>query len=88
MARPESTTPHQVPTLEPDFPSHQLIRIPMDKSAPESQQPAPKVKPCCVCKPEKATRDECLLFHGQDSPECKTIIENYKACMKGYGFAV
>lgn len=48
----------------------------------------PAVKPCCVCKPEKAKRDECLLFHGQESVKCKEIIEGYKHCMRGYGFSV
>ncbi|ODV59350.1 copper metallochaperone COX17 [Ascoidea rubescens DSM 1968] len=45
-----------------------------------------KPKPCCVCKDEKATRDECLLKFGQDSGKCDDIILAYKKCMKGYGF--
>lgn len=45
-----------------------------------------KPKPCCVCKPEKEERDNCLLFNGQESGKCAEYIEKYKACMKGYGF--
>lgn len=55
------------------------------KNTPDTAE-KPKVKPCCVCKPEKAKRDECLLFHGQESKECKPIIESYKDCMRSYGF--
>lgn len=47
-----------------------------------------KPKPCCVCKPEKETRDECLLINGQDSGKCDDVISQYKVCMKGYGFAI
>lgn len=50
--------------------------------------PAEKPKPCCVCKPEKQARDECLLFNGTDAPKCAPLIEAYKTCMKGYGFEV
>ncbi|ODQ81163.1 hypothetical protein BABINDRAFT_160560 [Babjeviella inositovora NRRL Y-12698] len=45
-----------------------------------------KPKPCCVCKDEKAVRDECLLFNGQESGKCDSLIEKYKVCMKGFGF--
>lgn len=47
-----------------------------------------KPKPCCVCKTEKAVRDECLLMNGQDSGKCDTLIGSYKLCMKGYGFTI
>ncbi|KAB8077592.1 cytochrome C oxidase copper chaperone-domain-containing protein [Aspergillus leporis] len=52
--------------------------------------PAEKPKPCCVCKTEKTARDDCMLFSKSDDPaqECKTMIEQYKACMAGYGFKV
>jgi cytochrome c oxidase assembly protein subunit 17 len=41
-----------------------------------------------VCKDEKASRDECMLFSTGDNAEekCKTTIEAYKSCMAGYGF--
>ncbi len=47
-----------------------------------------KPKPCCVCKPEKASRDECLLLNGEDSGKCDTLITSYKKCMQGYGFSI
>lgn len=45
-------------------------------------------QPCCVCKDEKAARDECMLFSTGDEPEktCRTTIERYRSCMAGYGF--
>ncbi|EDO19031.1 hypothetical protein Kpol_2002p103 [Vanderwaltozyma polyspora DSM 70294] len=45
-----------------------------------------KPKACCVCKPEKEERDNCLLFNGQESTSCKEFIDKYKSCMKGFGF--
>ena len=47
-----------------------------------------KPKPCCVCREEKETRDQCLLFNGSDSKSCVEFIEKYKQCMKGYGFDI
>ncbi|KAA6409879.1 MAG: cytochrome c oxidase copper chaperone [Lasallia pustulata] len=46
------------------------------------------VKPCCVCKDEKATRDECMLFSSSDNPqaECASMVDKYRSCMAGYGF--
>ncbi|EHA57314.1 Cytochrome c oxidase copper chaperone [Pyricularia oryzae] len=51
---------------------------------------ANKPKPCCVCKDEKAARDECMLFSNAKDPaeDCKTKIEQYKSCMAGFGFKV
>jgi len=47
-----------------------------------------KPKPCCVCKEEKATRDECMLFSNAKDPQkdCATTIDKYKSCMAGFGF--
>lgn len=45
-----------------------------------------KPKPCCVCLDEKKSRDECLLFNGQEGGKCNEFIEKYKTCMKGFGF--
>jgi len=55
------------------------------KSADTASAP---VKPCCVCKTEKATRDECMLFSNAKDPQkdCATTIEKYKSCMAGFGF--
>ncbi|EZF12275.1 hypothetical protein H112_06735 [Trichophyton rubrum D6] len=50
-----------------------------------------KPKPCCVCKEEKATRDDCMLFSKSDDPasgECLTYVQKYKDCMAGFGFKV
>jgi len=51
---------------------------------------AAKVKPCCICKEEKATRDECMLFSNANDPQkdCATTIDKYKSCMAGFGFSL
>ena len=48
------------------------------------------MKPCCVCKDEKAQRDECMLFSRSDDPQedCKSMVMKYKDCMAGYGFKI
>lgn len=56
--------------------------------------PAPtsttKPKPCCVCKEEKAARDDCMLFSNAADPQedCIDKVKAYKACMKGFGFDI
>ncbi|ODV85709.1 hypothetical protein CANARDRAFT_27807 [[Candida] arabinofermentans NRRL YB-2248] len=57
----------------------------MSEPAKEQQT---KPKPCCVCIPEKQSRDECLLINGTESDKCKDIITSYKSCMKGFGFEI
>ncbi|EPS38578.1 hypothetical protein H072_7697 [Dactylellina haptotyla CBS 200.50] len=60
-------------------------------SKPQAAPPAEdKPKPCCVCKPEKSARDECMLKSLTDTPEaeCKDVIKSYKICMEGFGFKV
>ncbi|KAI8684277.1 hypothetical protein NCS57_00093700 [Fusarium keratoplasticum] len=49
-----------------------------------------KPKPCCVCKEEKSKRDECMLFSNAKDPaeDCKSLVEQYRTCMSGYGFQV
>ncbi|KAJ5288604.1 hypothetical protein N7478_001634 [Penicillium angulare] len=64
-----------------------------EKAAPtptETQAPAQKPKPCCVCTTEKAARDDCMLFSKSDDPakDCVSTIEKYKTCMAGFGFKV
>ncbi|KAF2238092.1 hypothetical protein EV356DRAFT_336123 [Viridothelium virens] len=51
---------------------------------------AAQVKPCCVCKDEKAARDECMLFSNSSDPqeECQSLVGKYKSCMAGYGFKI
>lgn len=45
-------------------------------------------KPCCVCKDEKASRDECMLFSDKGEAQCLDKIAAYKACMAGFGFKI
>ncbi|KAM5446210.1 Cytochrome c oxidase copper chaperone [Microsporum audouinii] len=50
-----------------------------------------KPKPCCVCKSEKAARDECMLFSKSSDPaanECLQLVQEYKSCMAEFGFKV
>ncbi|OQD69419.1 hypothetical protein PENPOL_c002G05786 [Penicillium polonicum] len=60
------------------------------EQAPAQPAQSEKPKPCCVCKPEKTARDDCMLFSKSDNPEqeCKSTIEQYKTCMAGFGFKV
>jgi cytochrome c oxidase assembly protein subunit 17 len=47
-------------------------------------------QPCCVCKDEKAKRDECMLFSTAKNPaaDCVSLVDQYKSCMQGFGFSV
>ncbi|KAK1140487.1 Cytochrome c oxidase copper chaperone [Aspergillus melleus] len=65
-------------------------QAPPAPAAPAQAAPAEKPKPCCVCKTEKTARDDCMLFSKSDDPtqECKSTIDQYKACMAGFGFKV
>ncbi|KAI1002304.1 hypothetical protein K3495_g5899 [Podosphaera aphanis] len=56
-------------------------------AAPGVTPPA-EVKPCCVCKEEKAARDNCMLISTSAEPQqdCVATIEKYKQCMAGFGF--
>ncbi|KAJ9226430.1 hypothetical protein DTO169C6_1158 [Paecilomyces variotii] len=57
----------------------------------QASEPASKPKPCCVCKEEKSSRDNCMLFSKSDDPannDCKPLVEQYKSCMAGYGFKI
>ncbi|KFY61281.1 hypothetical protein V496_05086 [Pseudogymnoascus sp. VKM F-4515 (FW-2607)] len=53
-------------------------------------KPASGPKPCCVCKEEKAIRDECMLFSKSDDAQkdCASTIDKYKSCMAGFGFTL
>ncbi|KAF2498445.1 hypothetical protein BU16DRAFT_558505 [Lophium mytilinum] len=48
------------------------------------------LQPCCVCKEEKNSRDECMLFSKSDNPqgECQDLVSKYRSCMAGYGFQI
>lgn len=41
-----------------------------------------------VCKEEKAKRDECMLMNEDGEKACQPIIQEYKKCMKGFGFDI
>lgn len=71
----------------PKLPKLEAEACPLPSAQPE---PASKPKPCCVCKDEKAKRDECMLFSNAKDPaaDCKSLVDQYKACMSGYGFQV
>lgn len=47
-------------------------------------------QPCCVCKEEKSKRDECMLFSTAADPaaDCRSLVEQYKSCMLGFGYKV
>ncbi|KAK0656707.1 cysteine alpha-hairpin motif superfamily [Cercophora newfieldiana] len=67
----------------------------LGQSAPAAQAvstsaEASKPKPCCVCKEEKAKRDECMLFSKAADPQkdCLSTIDLYKSCMLGFGFKI
>ncbi|PMD26608.1 cytochrome c oxidase copper chaperone protein [Hyaloscypha hepaticicola] len=60
----------------------------MGQDVKPAGEAAAKVKPCCVCKDEKASRDECMLFSNAKDPQkdCASTIDKYKSCMAGFGF--
>ncbi|KAF8449768.1 cysteine alpha-hairpin motif superfamily [Terfezia claveryi] len=58
---------------------------PLPSKAPDTKAAAGP-KPCCVCKEEKARRDECMLFSNRGEEDCKPMIDLYRTCMAGYGF--
>lgn len=43
---------------------------------------------CCCCPDTKKPRDECVVFKGEDDPECKKLIEAHKMCLRAEGFDV
>ncbi|KAL7787526.1 hypothetical protein V8C37DRAFT_390190 [Trichoderma ceciliae] len=59
-------------------------------ASPAVSESAPKHKPCCVCKEEKSKRDECMLFSTAKDPvaDCRSLVDQYKSCMQGFGFSV
>ncbi|KAG8165171.1 hypothetical protein KVR01_005446 [Diaporthe batatas] len=74
-------SPNAIPASAP------LAQPPTAAPAPATSE---KPKPCCVCKDEKAKRDECMLFSNAADPtkDCKSTIDQYRSCMKGFGFEV
>ncbi|GBE82779.1 cytochrome C oxidase copper chaperone-domain-containing protein [Sparassis latifolia] len=48
------------------------------------------LKPCCACPQTKSARDACFLkFDSSDADDnCKDLVQQHLACMRGYGFKV
>lgn len=44
------------------------------------------LKICCACPNTRKPRDECVIMHGEDN--CKQVIEQHKACLRGLGFKI
>ncbi|KAI5857588.1 cytochrome C oxidase copper chaperone-domain-containing protein [Tricharina praecox] len=69
-----------VPASAPTSPAPENVVVQQSPSGP---------KPCCVCKDEKAARDECFLFSDKGGEvECVDKIDAYKKCMAGFGFKI
>jgi len=69
--------------------------VPPPQSAPETGNPPKKKvgiksgKPiCCCCPDTKKPRDECVVFRGEEDPECQKLIEAHKLCLRAEGFDV
>ncbi len=41
---------------------------------------------CCVCKPTKELRDECIVLNGED--QCRAFIDAHNQCLRAEGFDV
>ncbi|KAL7817835.1 hypothetical protein V8C26DRAFT_398135 [Trichoderma gracile] len=67
-----------------------LASAPVASPTASSTTTASKPKPCCVCKEEKSRRDECMLFSTAKDPaaDCRSLVDQYKSCMQGFGFNV
>ncbi|KAH0493953.1 hypothetical protein TgHK011_000593 [Trichoderma gracile] len=67
-----------------------LASAPVASPTASSTTTASKPKPCCVCKEEKSRRDECMLFSTAKDPaaDCRSLVDQYRSCMQGFGFNV
>jgi len=45
-------------------------------------------KICCCCPETKQARDECVVFKGEEDPDCILLIEAHKRCLRLEGFDV
>lgn len=43
---------------------------------------------CCCCPDTKKARDECVVFKGEEDPDCVKLIEAHKMCLRDEGFDV
>lgn len=53
-------------------------------SAQKSQTTGKRI--CCVCKPTKHARDECVVLNGEE--KCKAFIDAHNRCLREEGFDV
>jgi len=63
--------------------SDKAAETPVTKPVDQDGKP---LRPCCVCKPEKLARDECMVMKGQEN--CQDLIEAHTICMRKLGFNV
>ncbi|CAK9786720.1 unnamed protein product [Cutaneotrichosporon oleaginosum] len=82
--------------------SHLVLSSPSSFTMPAPTKPAseqpkevnplnPKgLKPCCACPVTKSARDDCFIKYNSDEAaiKCADLIDQHKACMRGYGFKV
>jgi len=45
-----------------------------------------KLRPCCVCKDTRQTRDDCVFYNGEE--KCSGFIEAHKKCLRAHGFKI
>jgi cytochrome c oxidase assembly protein subunit 17 len=76
-----------IPILMTDFISFGLFSLLQDK--PKKKLGIKTGKPiCCCCPDTKKARDECVVFKGEEDPDCKKLIEAHKMCLRDEGFDV
>lgn len=63
---------------------------PVEVKVPSSQKVGIKSgkKICCCCPETKQARDECVVFKGEEDPDCVKLIEAHKICLREEGFNV
>ena len=59
-------------------------RLDQECSAEKSKTTGKKI--CCVCKPTKQVRDECIVLNGEE--QCKAFIDAHNRCLREEGFDV
>ncbi len=59
-------------------------------TAPHLPLPATAYTRCCACPVTKSARDDCFIKFNSDEAaiKCADLIDQHKACMRGYGFKV
>lgn len=62
----------------------EFVRMEGSCEGPKSKTTGKKI--CCVCKPTKQVRDECIVLNGED--QCKAFIDAHNQCLRNEGFDV